>query len=158
MIRIKYRWYITMVLLVLSIASCRNDAKDSNTTQTSSSDSTKMEADSMQSAEGDLDSLDTEGQPLNEDNTGLMPKIESSYFGLDPEGHEVSYNFLPGNKFEKFAFKNGKENLISGTYKQEGDEILLSSSSEKVKFRKNDQGGYDVMRNGKKSYSVKNIN
>ncbi len=145
-------------MLGLAMSSCNGDSDDETTTNGTDTTITNMESDTPMMDENEMDSMDMEGQPTNEDNTGLMPKIQSSYFGVDPQGNEVSYNFLPNNKFERFAFKDGKENLIEGSYKKDGDLIKLSSSSESFEFQKNAQGGYDVLKNGKKSYSVKEIN
>ncbi len=140
------------MLMSLFLVNCKCNESETNSTN-NSTDTTAQTTDPTDSTITDGDSS------LTADTTEIagVPAINSSYYGQDPSGAEVTYNFFGGGKFEKFSFKGSTEKNIAGTWKQDGDVIKLSSAEGEIEFKNTTENVYDVMSKGKKLYSVKRI-
>lgn len=151
----KLKNIIWIFVLSAILFACKNG--DDQSTNTNGSDTTQSgEVDAMGNPTDSAAGADSTGV-MNEDNTGMMPAIKSSYFGKDNKGYEVTYNFLGNGRFEKFAYKGSEEIMSEGTYKQGNGSIILESSSGNVEFKKLGTNEYQVSQNGKDLYSVKEI-
>ncbi len=141
--------------LVIVLMSACSDDQGTDDTSTNVSTVNPMDADSSLSS---VDSTSVDSTEDFTDGSPDMPKIYSSYFGQDPSGAEVTYNFFGEGKFEVFSFKNGQEKNISGTYKEEDGKVLLHSSEGDISLVPKEGNVYNVEENGKVKYTVKLIN
>ncbi len=146
---------LVLMSIVVLMAACKDEPKEVDTNTTTKTESGLNPEEELLSEEDSMMHQEEEGIAENGVN---MPKINSSYFGQDNQGYEVTYNFFGEGKFEKFSFKGEQEKNIAGTYKEVNGNILLSSPEGDVTFEKQEGNIYNVVKNGKKIYTVKLIN
>ncbi len=148
--------YLSLALFVaILFVSCKDD-KDNSENSDNSETPTEELMNDQEDNPSEIDSSEAGTETMTSDVPGI-PAINSSYFGQDPTGAEVTYNFFADGKFEKFSFKGDNEKNVAGTYKKEGDLIKLTSPEGTIDFKPVGGDVYDVLKNGNKSYSVKLI-
>ncbi len=148
--------YLSLILTFsIIVLGCSDDKSEQTNTSENNAETETIE-NSPEVNDGMSDTTSSEAAEIESDVPGI-PAINSSYYGQDPSGAEVTYNFFGGGKFEKFSFKGDNEKNISGTYKKNGETIELNSPDGIVSFKSVGGDVYDVMQNGKKLYSVKLI-
>ncbi len=147
----------TAVLISLLLVNCKCNESETQAPDDATGDTTEQNMDPNDSTMTTQDSTMTEEGVTTSDVPGV-PAINSSFFGQEPSGAEVTYNFFGQGKFEKFSFKGDNEKNVAGTYQKEGDVIKLTSPEGTVEFKPVSENVYDVIQNGKKIYSVKQIN